>query len=425
MRANKCGLSQEERQFRRLNYCGTCKTMGSVFSAKARLLLNHDVVFLAELLSALSGEILAGWSRPYQSFNCLSLPKDSAPSSLRWAAAANVILAEFKIEDHLDDGEGRGYKLARRAFSKDFQKAETLLVEWGFPLDEIKSLLRSQRYREAAAGELDDVAFPTAQTTAIFFREGVRHVGRPDLSDLAFDLGFGFGKLVYLIDAFEDFEKDHRRGKFNAFAAVHGLAEVSIPKAARMKIVNSMLVLGSEIAAKIGELPIETAQRELFASRLLQNLNRKLATQLPVVHSRTSCGVKPTMTFRERFRASTTKARSLSNGYSWQMPLVFVFVLVFALVAPAAQAREVRSARECFDLGFNLMFLGAVFGSVLALPKTLLMVSPPEIGGVTEEAKKAIKKDGSGGCCGCDADCCDGCDCCCDLGSCCECGDCC
>ena len=56
MRAKKCGMSEAEKQFRRLNYCGTCKTIGSLYSQKSRFLLNHDTVFLAEFLTALSGE---------------------------------------------------------------------------------------------------------------------------------------------------------------------------------------------------------------------------------------------------------------------------------------------------------------------------------------------------------------------------------
>ena len=34
----------------RLPYCGSCKTIGAMYGQRARLLLNHDMVFLAELL---------------------------------------------------------------------------------------------------------------------------------------------------------------------------------------------------------------------------------------------------------------------------------------------------------------------------------------------------------------------------------------
>ncbi len=422
MRAKKCGMSVDERHFRRLNYCGTCKTIGSDYSAKARLLLNHDVVFLAEVLTSLSLENVADWQRPYQSFNCLSLPKDSIPRSLGWAAAANVVLAELKINDHIDDGEGRSYKFARSLFSSDFKIAEKQLAEWSFPLAEIKLLIESQSAREKAALSLDDLAFATAQTTAIFFRDGVRHIGRSELGNIAFDLGFNFGKMIYLIDAFEDFERDVRRGHFNAFRTMYAIKGQSIPDPVKRKIVALINSLENNLATKLRELPISKVQTELFVSRLEQNIKRKLSVHLPVLQTNAPCAKKPWRTLRDHYTASVVKARELSKDYSWQMPVVFAFVFVVALVAPMAHTRDAKSARECFDLGFNLMFLGAVFGSVLALPKTLFMEPPSDIAsGVTKEAKKAVKQsDGSGGCCDCD-----GCDCCCDCGSCCECGDCC
>src|SRR5438874_10493879 len=136
MRAKNCGMSTDERRFRRLNYCGTCKTIGSRYSAKSRMVLNHDIVFLAEVLSALSGEDVTNWDKSYQSFNCLSLPKGSIPGSLEFAAAANIILTMFKIEDHVADGEGVGYGVAARVMSSDFSKAERYLLEQSFPLAE-------------------------------------------------------------------------------------------------------------------------------------------------------------------------------------------------------------------------------------------------------------------------------------------------
>ena len=61
MRVKKCGMSEAEKHFRRLHYCGTCKTIGSLYGQKSRLLLNHDTVFLAEILSSLSDENASEW----------------------------------------------------------------------------------------------------------------------------------------------------------------------------------------------------------------------------------------------------------------------------------------------------------------------------------------------------------------------------
>ena len=433
MRAKKCGMSDEEKHLRRLNYCGTCKTLGTLYGQKSRLLLNHDTVFLAEILSALGDEKVENWQKPYQSFNCLSLPKGEMPAALQFAATTNVILTEFKLADHISDEKKRRYKLARNAFSEEFKRAEKLLTEWDFPLEEVKTILDSQTACEASEKSLDALAFPTAHTTAVFFREGVRQIGKSGFENLAFELGFAFGKLVYLLDAFEDYEKDFRTRKFNAFRAAFDLTEEKLTPESKRKISAILLEIESEIIEKINSLPFAENQKTLFISRLSQNLHRKLKTDLPILKSKKVCAVRPRRTFRQRWQNAGEKARALAGNYGWQMPLVFLFVFAFALVAPA-QTREARSARDCFDLSFNLMALGAIFGAVLSSPLKMVAINH----------KRKKKKEGGeeGGeesgdswcdceCCCCDCDgctgCCDGCDCCsgccdnCGCDGCCDC----
>jgi hypothetical protein len=431
MRAKKCGMSEAEKHFRRLNYCGTCKTIGSLYGQKSRLLLNHDTVFLAEILSSLSGANVSDWQKSYQSFNCLNLPKGEMPLSLQFAATANVILTRFKLADHIADEGKRRYKLAQNAFSKEFQTAEKLLTEWNFPLEEVKRILESQNLRETAESSLDDLAFPTAQTTAIFFREGVKQIGKRELENLAFEIGFNFGKLVYLLDAFEDYEKDFRARQFNAFRAAFGLSEEKLTAETKRKIGVILRGVESEISSKIYELPIAENQKTLFISRLSQNLHGKLKTALPVLKTAKACAPKSRQTFAQRWQHASEKARALAYQYRWQMPLVFLFVFAFALVAPA-QSREAKSARECFDLSFNLMTLGAIFASVVAFPKTVLIENPEEVLTKKGRRKKLANaagggSDDSGGwcdtCCCC-CDCGDGCDCCCECDSCGDCCDC-
>jgi hypothetical protein len=423
MRAKKCGLSDDEKHFRRLNYCGTCKTIGSMYGQKARLLLNHDTVFLAEILSALSGENVADWEKSYQSFNCLNLPNGEMPFPLQFAATTNVILTEFKLADHITDEGKRRFKLARNAFSNEFERAKKLLTEWNFPLAEVKAILNSQNEREISEKSLDALAFPTAQTTAIFFREGVNGIGRNELENLAFELGFAFGKLVYLLDAFEDYEKDFRRSQFNAFRSAFDLKEEKLSAETKRKMTAILHEIEGEITEKISALPIAENQRTLFISRLSQNLHKKLKTNLPVLKTHQTCVIKPKQTFTQRWQNAKDKAQALARNYSWQMPLVFLFVFAFALVAPA-QSREAKSARECFDLSFNLMFLGAIFGSVLSY-------SPMKMVAINHKHKKKHQAEGGGGedsggdWCDCDCCCCacDGCDCCAD--GCCDNCDCC
>src|SRR5438132_460279 len=82
---------------RRVHYCGTCKTMGSLYGQRSRVLLNFDAVFLAELLTALSSGPGGSpeWSGAYRSYNCFSLPKtaEEMPPGMQVAAAATIVLA--------------------------------------------------------------------------------------------------------------------------------------------------------------------------------------------------------------------------------------------------------------------------------------------------------------------------------------------
>lgn len=422
MRAKKCGMSEGEKHFRRLNYCGTCKTIGSLYGQKSRFLLNHDTVFLAEILSAVSNEKVEDWQKSYQSFNCLNLPQSEMPKSLRFAATTNIILTEFKLADHIADEKKRRYKFAHKSFSSEFRKAENLLNEWNFPLGKVRGILEKQAFVESErSGKntdeiLEKFAAPTAETTAIFFSEGALTCGADELGKSFYKLGFDFGKLVYLIDAFEDYEKDFRGRRFNAIRAAFDLKENKIAPETKRKVVAILKELENEIANEIINLPVEENQKTIFISRLADNLNRKLKTNLPVVQTEKVCVPKQKTSFKQRWQNASVKAQNLARNYSWQMPLVFLFIFVFALVAPA-QTREAKSARECFDLGFNLMFLGAIAASVLAFPKAIFM--KPNL------AEEAAKKKREGWCDWCDCDCCDCCDCCSsgeDASGCCCCG---
>ncbi|HRH41751.1 MAG TPA: DUF5685 family protein [Pyrinomonadaceae bacterium] len=436
MRAKTCGMSADEKQFRRLHYCGTCKTIGSLYGQKSRLLLNHDTVFLAEILTSLSDENVGDWQKSYQSYNCLSLPKNEMPLSLQFAATTNVILTEFKIADHISDTRQKRFKLAHRIFSKEFIAAEKLLKEWNFPLEKVRESLETQTSVENNSTDLNELSLPTAETTAIFFSEGAKLIGRNELESLAHQIGFAFGKLVYLLDAFEDFERDEKRNQFNALRVVFG-------KQGKQKSVSLLLDLENEIIEQIYELPISEAKKQIFSSRLRSNLQKKIETKLPNL----VCKPKKRLTFSERFERAKIRAQELTANHSWATALpIFIFVLAFAFISPV-HAREAKSARECAELSFNLMFLGSIIGTVLAFPKAMMQGEgesgggytpppPPPTGGEAQpkmKGKRGLKGGGTGGsscglCC-CD---CDSCECCCDCGECgcdscdcCDCGGCC
>src|ERR1700736_6544133 len=99
-RGDACAVDSQRRRWQ-LHYCGTCKIIGRQYGQRTRLLLNHDAVFLAELLTALAAQDSEEWGGAFPSPNCLRLPSEpEMPLVLRYAAAATVLLTEYNVADH-------------------------------------------------------------------------------------------------------------------------------------------------------------------------------------------------------------------------------------------------------------------------------------------------------------------------------------
>src|SRR5579863_9890036 len=158
----------------RLPYCGTCKTLGSLYGQRSRVLLNHDTVFLAELLFAHAGE--PEWGAAYRSFNCFARPGRTGelPIALQYAASVTVALAHFHVAEHVADTGKFRWSLAARWLSPAYLRAAARLRAWGFPLEELSAILASQPAREANPQSLEHVAEPTVTATALAFSHGFR-----------------------------------------------------------------------------------------------------------------------------------------------------------------------------------------------------------------------------------------------------------
>ena len=291
MRPARCHhRAPETRHHRRLHYCGTCKAIGKLYGHRYRLLLNHDTVFLAEMLSVWMGEdtTLQEWDDALESRNCLRTP-EHLPFCLEYAATATLLLGDFKLYDHAEDSSGRFWRWLHRRCSPQFRAASERLRTWGFPVEELRAILGSQQHRERSAWMLGDspsdrmkfLAEPTAQATALFFQIGARlAAGR---EDAAAGMGRAFGTLVYVLDALDDFEKDARTGSFNAIRACLPEPGESISRCQRQFAMECARQAATDMEAALAmvDLPLE-AQSE-FSRRLHSAFARKTGTALVVL----------------------------------------------------------------------------------------------------------------------------------------------
>lgn len=472
MRAKNCGQHPEEKRRYRLHYCGTCKTMGSLYGQRARMLLNNDAVFFGELLTALSAEVapVAEWERAYQSYNCFAMPGDEAqmPLSLQVAATATLVMSEFKVTDQIEDGGGKAWKLALRVYSEGFHKASARLKEWGFPVEAMWKTGRQQEGREAEAQAdlrgrgarewLDYLAEPTAAVTGMVFEYGARTVGNEAAAGTMRELGFAFGQLVYLLDALEDYEKDARKQEFNALRTVFAVQESELPDCYAEATETHLWECVRRIEASLRRLPVAPELSARMAARLRLNMDRKLGIETCATNTACATTNRPTG-FKSRWTSAVSLAKTLTTrerdsapasfGKALAAPFVFASVLAMALLAPKF-ALAATSYRECMEFSLNLMALGAIVSAILMAPARLIrpvfafagrgsgdgMLAAPALqpGQKTSVVRKRRRPGWADGCnCG-DANCwdciccCEGIDCCCDGIQCCECcasGDCC
>ena len=415
MRARTCVKHTDAWREWRNHYCGTCKTIGSRYGQAARMALNHDTVFLAELLTALSPEPAATLSPAYRSFNCMALPKgeEEMPAVLRYSAAATLVLAEFKVLDHIEDTGRRRWRALQQLFSKAFRNAQRDLAALSFPMARLREALETQSQREREGTTLAEFSAPTAEATALFFAHGAV-VARlsTDCAATLESLGRTFGELAYLLDAFEDFEKDEAAGAFNAIRATHGV---------KRDAVAQLHLLTAAIRTDLERLPLKPEMAAAFASRLQTNLEAKLGLHL----CKPRLGATKTSR-KQRWDRALAFARGISaDSPKWRISMTVAAVAVIAYLAPS-HSRAATSPSECLSLGFNLMALGSMFAMATTVPPI------PPVDPSVNPGVKGGKSKGSGGACdGCCCDCgdCDGCSCCacealsCDCCS--GCGDCC
>ncbi len=275
-----CSTDAAARNDYRLHYCGTCKTMGALYGQPSRMLLNFDAVFFAELLTNLSAQNSQNWNIAYQTQNCFALPTDETemPASLRYAASANVLLAELKNDDNLRDGGGLLWRGAKWILSDAYQKASNTMQSFGLDIDAVWQEIEAQNrletdkniHAQQANATITEYAVPTKKMTALVFAQAAKNIDKPELFAQLSQVGNALGELVYFLDALEDLEKDAKDNTFNAFLAFFQTKRLN----ALQLDFASRTVKNAEInlAKALENLPLSAEIKEEMVARLSANL---------------------------------------------------------------------------------------------------------------------------------------------------------
>lgn len=188
-------------------YCGLCHTMKARYGNIARFTLNHDLTFLAILLTSLYEE-----KDVQQQVRCILHPLH--PKTIRkskyldYAADMTILLSLFKLEDNvIDDGRKRDY-IAYQYMKKCYQKYAIHHQEKYVKIE--KALADLHELEQQNTNDIDALcALSGAFLGEVFAYQN------DEWHNYLYMIGERLGRFIYLLDAYDDLEQDKIKGRFN------------------------------------------------------------------------------------------------------------------------------------------------------------------------------------------------------------------
>ena len=218
LHVKKCRLSDEE--FDRFNscYCGLCHTMGKNYGPAARFILNYEFVFLAMLLwdekhppKPLKKRCIAS---PIRKKNCCAPNK-----ALEISAAYSIILFTWKLRDNIKDEsflKSLPYRLLLIIFSKAFKKAAAKFPK--FEREVSEQIYALSEVEKSSAQSIDAAADKFAKILRAAAPENAPDSTNRPMRELLYHLG----RWVYIVDAYDDYKDDIKKGRYNAIRSKFG-----------------------------------------------------------------------------------------------------------------------------------------------------------------------------------------------------------
>ena len=212
---DKGEMKVREYECYRAVYCGLCMQLKADYGFVSRMLLNYDLVTVALLADGISGEKGSPCMK-----RCMANPlhrrcMHAGTQGLRLAAASLVLLSWYKLADDLEDEPfARRFAsgMLRFLLCRAHKKAAAAQSELDRLLAE--QTVCQQTLEQAGCANPDEAAEPTGRMTAAI-RE--KCAVRPEDAHILSRMGLFLGKILYWLDAAEDYDKDKEKGRYNVF----------------------------------------------------------------------------------------------------------------------------------------------------------------------------------------------------------------
>jgi hypothetical protein len=196
-------------------YCGLCIAIKNKYGNIPRLALNYDMTFLAILLDSLEDK-----KSNFYKASCIvhhikkKIILKTTPA-LEYAAFCNTALTYFKLIDNAVDDNSLKSRLYSRLLKPYLNKSS---YELKIHIKYMENCLKELYNIELNPGEkgIDEISHYFADLTGYIMSSYKNDENKETL----YKLGYNLGKWIYLIDAYDDLEKDINKNKFNPINSV-------------------------------------------------------------------------------------------------------------------------------------------------------------------------------------------------------------
>lgn len=239
---NEDDLKVKELRRYRGFYCGLCRSLKKRHGIRGQAILPYDMVFVDLLLNGLYEKPVTEESRI-----CLAHPLKKQHMLYNditdYCADMGLLLAYYKMLDDASDEK----KTVRAVGAKMLEKRVKRIKEaWPRQSEAAENYITSLASCEKSGNSgIDEIAGLTGKAL------GEILVMEEDAwSDILRRLGLGLGKFVYLMDAYEDLEKDRKKGSYNPWEPLAARGDFDALAE------NVLMILMGDAAREFEKLPI-------------------------------------------------------------------------------------------------------------------------------------------------------------------------
>lgn len=222
-------------------YCGLCNTLGKKYGKLGQMTLTYDFCFLIILLTSLYE------SKPKkESHRCMVHPLKKHDMLINeiseYAADMNLALTYHHL---LDDWQDEKSMLGLTGSKLILSKYKNISEKYPRQCEVIKKTLKDLHdFEEKQITDIDAVSgcFGTLMAELFVYQQDI---WEPTLRSF----GYYLGKFIYLIDAYEDLDKDIKKGNYNPLKAIKNASDYE------MKCENMLTLMLADAARYFELLP--------------------------------------------------------------------------------------------------------------------------------------------------------------------------